>query len=126
MLRFIIMILFSMFICCCEHTAMAQSLEIRDFTTPGDFTLHLTPPNATNDLGTMDGLETDLDGNLDGLSPVWHTHQSLGIMNGLSMDEIRKVKPAAPVPEPASILLVGSGFMLVGGLWKRRQQQSRK
>ena len=125
MRRFIVMVLFTMLICF-QHPAMAQCLHVRDIMATGDIGRDMTPPDAARGLMRTDRLGADLDGNIHATTAAWHTHQGGGVPEGSSLEHVGEIKAAAPVPEPASILLLGSGFLLVGGLWKRRQQQTRK
>ena len=125
MRRFMLTAIFTMLICF-QHPAMAQCLHVRDTMTPGDIGLDTPPPDPAIGQMKTNRSRTDLDGDLCATSPAWHAHQSVGVPDGSALEGVGEVKTAAPVPEPASILLVGSGFLLVGGLWKRRQQQTRK
>lgn len=114
----------------CFHTAAhGQCIQVRDLVAQdcapaalsmrvlsgvidsGSPHMYLSDPNRDTD---RFDLESDV-----------HMYRSGWMHAPLSMREVTIANPAAPVPEPSSILLVGSGLLLVGGLLKRRQQQSR-
>lgn len=127
MRRFILLILFAMLLCCSRYPAMAQSLDITDITIAGDPAGGMTPPGAVTWTETTDRFEIPFDTDPGGFfAPVWQTHHAPDMMEMYSLRDVGSGGAAAPVPEPASILLVGSGFLLVGGLWKRHLQQMRK
>ncbi len=127
MRRFMLLVLFAMFLCCSRHPATAQSLDITDITIPGGPAVGTTPPGAVVWMETVDRFEIPCDADQGGIfAPAWQTHHAPDMMDMSSLQDVGSDGAAAPVPEPASILLVGSGFLLVGGLWKRHLQQMRK
>jgi len=111
-----LLVLFTMLMCCFQHPAMAQRLDMTDIMTPCDIADETMPSGVATWTARTERFEIGLNGD-----PDWFS-----AMDTSSLLDAGPGGAAAPVPEPASILLVGSGFLLVGGLWKRHQQQMRK
>ncbi len=57
---------------------------------------------------------------------IHHVHFTAINGDGLVLDDLHFVPEMAPVPEPSTMLLMGSGLLLLGHhVWRRKRLQQR-
>lgn len=94
----------------------------------GSVVANFTPDGVVDNTGPLVDYETFVLGpDWSNLTDVTWTQlgsaHSQGVFN---LDNITVDEPSAPVPEPASLLLVGSGLAFIARLWQKRLRNAKR